>query len=241
MKRKILLSICLLPCLAFSQKLENLKAVAEGDKVIITYDLAEGGLSGDKFDVKLFASHNNFSLPLQIVSGYVGNDLMPGKTKKIVWNGFTELNNYHGDLTFEVRAEVKAAFTLKHNVAKAKRGRSIPLDWRGGSLRDDVKIELLKSGVEVGAIATASNNGSFTWEISSYQKVGSGFQLRFTNGKEVATSEFFRIKRKVPTFLKVIPFLAAGVVVGLGGGGGSKSGSSSSVSNLAGPPDLGLN
>jgi hypothetical protein len=54
-----------------AQRIENVKAAVEKDKVIITYDVT-GVASGQRFKAQLYSSHNNFASPLFRVSGDVG-------------------------------------------------------------------------------------------------------------------------------------------------------------------------
>ncbi|MDZ4715313.1 MAG: Ser-Thr-rich GPI-anchored membrane family protein [Cytophagales bacterium] len=223
------------PFLVFSQKLENLQAVPAGDKILITYDLSATN-PGDKFDVALFGSHNNFSSPIQRVTGDVGKGLGVGKGKQIEWDAKNEIGTYRGNLTFEIHAEVIAAFALRHEVISVKRGKSINLDWQGGSKNQDVKIELVKPGGSSEVVGTSANKGSYQWAVPARQKTGSGYQLRLVNGKETILTTPFTIKHKIPTLVKVIPFAVIGAVIALTGG----SKSSPSNTSLPMPPDLGL-
>lgn len=237
--KKLLLLALLAPLATFSQKLENLKAVPEGAKIIITYDISSD-FPGDKYDIALYASSNNFSSPLQRVTGDVGNGQTGGKARRIEWDAKNELGNYKGELSFEVRAEVIAAFALKHEIISAKRGKSVQLDWRGGTKSQDVKIELLKEGVVQSVVGTVGNKGTHSWAIASSEKTGAGYQLRFVNGKETITTQSFSIKHKIPMLLKVLPFVAVGVIVALAGGSKSSTDTPASTS-LEAPPDMGLN
>ena len=222
---------------AFSQKLENLNAIAQGDRIVITYDI-NGTLAGDKCDVQIYSSHNNFSTSLQRISGDVGNGLSLGTGKKIEWEAKAELGNYKGDLSFEIRADVKAVLAFTDAISNTKRGKSLTLAWRGGAKNQEVKMELLKAGVIQGSVATTNNNGNYQWTVPAKQRTGGGYQIRLVNGTEVITTGSFSIKHKIPTFLKILPLMAAGGVVVLLGG--SKD-SGKKTSNLAEPPDLGLN
>lgn len=236
--KKLLCLAFLAPLAAFSQKLENLKAIPQGEKIVITYDISSD-FPGDKYDITLYASSNNFSSPLQRVTGDVGGGQAEGKGKRIEWDAKNELGNYKGDLSFEVRAEVIAAFALKHEIISAKRGKSVQLDWRGGSKNQDVKIELLKEGAVQGEVGTVSNKGTYNWAIASSEKTGAGYQLRLVNGKEIVTTMRFSIQHKVPTLVKVLPLVVIGAIVAALGGG-SKPGAAKD-SSLPTPPDLGLN
>jgi hypothetical protein len=234
----LLFSFLLLPLISFSQKLGNLKASMEGEKVIISFDLGEG-YRGDKFNISVYSSHNNYSTPLLRIIGDFGTEVPPGTGKRIEWDAKNEIGNYRGELSFEIRAEVVGAFILTDGISSAKRGKSTPIKWRGGSLSQNVKIELLKGGTSVGPVETVSNSGSYLWAVPPKQKTGSGYQLRLINGKNEITSEPFAIKYKVPLLVKVIPVAVLGAVIALSGG--SKSSAPAPAKNLALPPDLGLN
>ena len=238
--KKFLLPALFAPLIGFSQKLENLIAVTQGEKIIITYDISSSH-PGDRYDIALYASSNNFSSPLQQVRGDVGRGQPEGKGKRIEWDAKSELGSYKGELSFEVRAEVIAALELKHEIISAKRGKSVQLDWRGGSKNQDVKIELLKEGAAQGVVGTVENNGTYNWTIASSEKTGSGFQLRFVNGKEIVTTQPFSIKHKIPMLVKVLPLVAVGVIVALSGGSKGTTDTTTKDSNLEAPPDMGLN
>ena len=222
---------------SFSQEIENLKAIAQGDRIVITYDI-NGTLAGDKCDVQIYSSHNNFSTPLQGISGDIGNGLSPGTGKKIEWEAKAELGNYQGELSFEIRAEVKALFAFKNSVTNTKRGKPLTVAWRGGLKSEEVKVTLLKEGVEQSSLATVNNNGDYQWTVPAKQKTGDGYQVRLMNGKETITSDRFAIRHKVPTIVKIMPVVVIGAVVAVVSG---SEGSGTKTSKLAEPPDLGLN
>jgi len=214
MKNIILLSL-LMPLAGVGQKIENLEASTEGNKIIITYDIVEG-VTGDTYDVQLYASHNNYSSPVRLVSGEVGKALNEGRKKKIEWDAKAELGNYSGDLSFELRVMVTAALAIQSRVSSIKRGKDLELTWRGGSVNHEVKIELLQSGATVGTLEIVPNSGSWQWPVPTNQPVGNDFQLRLVNGKESVVTEPFSIRHKIPTALKAAP-LALLVVFALPG------------------------
>ena len=237
--KKLLLLLPFLPILAFSQKIENLKATVEGEKIVITYDLT-GGVPGDSYNISIFSSSNNFSAPLSLVSGDVGKGVKEGVGKRIEWESKAELRNFKGDLSFEIQAEIVAAFTLLTRTASFRRGKTQPVQWRGGDPKQDVKIELLKAGVVEGIVGTVANRGNLDWNISSKQKTGSDYQLRLTNGSETIQSETLSIKHKVSTLIKVLPVMAVVAAAVALGGGASKSagGTTPPAQNLATPPNI---
>jgi hypothetical protein len=236
--KKFLLFALLSPLLGNAQKIENLRAVVQASEIVITYTISPTNTL-DKFDISIYSSHNNYSTPLQQVSGDIGRGIGAGENKRIIWYARNELGDFKGDISFEVRAEVIATFVQTNQFNSVKRGKSIPITWRGGNNSQDVKVELLKGGVIESVIATTSNNGSYSWSIPSKEKVGSDYQIRLTNGKETVVSSSFSIKHKVPTLVKILPVAVIGVVVVLVTGK-SKSSTEDAKTNLPTPPDLGL-
>ena len=146
--KKFLLIALIVPFLSTAQKIDNLKAVLNGDEIIITYDLTSTN-AVDKFDVSIYSTHNNFSVQLQQLSGDVGRNIGVGTGKKIIWYAKNELGNFKGEISFEIRAEVLAGLIQTNQFASAKRGKSIPITWSGGSASQDVKIELIKAVKEI--------------------------------------------------------------------------------------------
>lgn len=225
------------PFVALTQKFENLRAEPNGDKIIITYDITQG-YSGDKYTISLYSAHDNFSSALARVTGDVGNGVTDGKGRQIVWDAKSELGNYKGQLSFEVRGEIVAPLSFLTITHSARRGKSLPIMWRGGDKKKDVKIEVLQSGAVISAVGSTSNKGSSEWQIPSKQKTGGDYQVRLTNGRETITTDPFSIKHKIPLLMKVIPLVGVAAVFTLTAG--SKSNPTPST-ELATPPDLGLN
>ncbi len=238
--RYLALLLLSIPVLSSAQKLENIKAAIAGDKIIVSYDITST-TAGEQYEVHLYASHNNFSAPLLRVNGDVGNKILPGTTKQIEWDAKTELKNFKGELTFEIWVDVVSTFAFKNTVKDGKKGKTLLVDWKGGAKNRDVKIELLKAGVVQNTLASVSNTGVYVWDIPKKQKSGKDYQLRLVNGKDEVKSETFSIKPKIPLLVKILPLVAAGVVVGVVAGGGGESGNPSGASKLPSPPDLGLN
>ena len=206
------------------QSLRNIKAEARGDKVIITYDL-DASDAGQKFYVRLYSSHNNYTDPLQHVSGDEGEGVLPGKNKRIEWDAKKEVTSFDGNVTFEVRAKAilpDVYFTNPTAGNNFKRGKTYRVQWTGKA-PSTAEIELVRDGQVLQTIGKTGASGDFTWSIPVSQAVGSGFSLQMVdNNRKITTSESFSIKRKIPMFLKFAPAVVAGVVIYLlmGGDGG---------------------
>ena len=89
--------------MAFGQTVKNVQALAEQNKVTITYDLVGSG-NGEKFDIELRSSIDGFNAPLVEVSGDVGPDQVAGIGKTITWLALKEQGKFSGTVSFEVTA-----------------------------------------------------------------------------------------------------------------------------------------
>ena len=91
--------------LVHSQRIELVRANVNGDIVNITYDLVSLN-ENQIFEIRIYGSHNNYTIPLSLVSGEIGRDIRPGLNKSIVWRAADELNSYQGDIIFQIRGTV---------------------------------------------------------------------------------------------------------------------------------------
>jgi hypothetical protein len=210
----------------YAQRIDNVKAATAGDKVVITYDINDAA-EGQKFKVRLYASHDNYSSPLAQVSGDVGqnSELFPGISKRIEWNAKSELKEFDGDITFEVRADVistGARFVGPSLGAKVKRGKNVDIQWKGIGSSQIVKLELLKGGYSISQIGETSNRTNYTWTIPKAAAKGKDYQIKLTTNSTTITSDVFTVKSRTPFIVKVLPiFVAGGVAAAVLTGGGS--------------------
>ena len=89
---------------ANGQSIRNIGAEQRGSTVLISYDL-EGSVSSATYRIELYTSMDNFSNPLKLVSGNVGNGVTAGH-KIIEWKAEEELGIFEKDIMFEVRGYV---------------------------------------------------------------------------------------------------------------------------------------
>jgi hypothetical protein len=91
----------------YAQQITEVSQQVVGDKVIIKYNLLETR-DDQAFDVALYISQDNFSKALRNVSGNgVGDDVLPGSDRTIIWNVLDDVKELVGDFNFEVRALVR--------------------------------------------------------------------------------------------------------------------------------------
>jgi hypothetical protein len=109
MKRLFVLLIGVISATSgFSQTVINVVARAEGEQVLISYDLQ--GNAGESYEVRLSCSRDggkSFTVTPAIVSGAVNRWEAPGTAKAIVWEAKKDLGEFEGDLQFKVTATGK--------------------------------------------------------------------------------------------------------------------------------------
>jgi len=214
---------------AYAQKVRNVVAEFQNQRVQISYDLV-GELSGQIFEVALFGSLDNFSRPLIYVSGDVGNQITPGKSKTIYWDANKELVAFKGNITFEIKAGLvfsPLAVTKPVDNHSAKRGERLEIRWLGRMPGERVHLDLYQNQSKVLSIGSVANRGAYNWTIPLGIKPGSNYQIRVKSSRSPKStqSQQFVIKRKVPLAAKIIPFAAAIPVAAIlllkeGGSGG---------------------
>jgi len=224
--------------LVHSQRVENIRANTNGDIVNITYNLISLN-QNHLFEIRIYGSHNNYTFPLSLVSGEVGNDIKPGQNKSIVWRAADELGTYRGDIIFQIRGSVTGEVVVEpppqveatpvetelaeesipdliinnpRSGSAFKIGKSMPLQWQGGKRDENIKIELFKSNMMLRNVGTSSNNGSFNWTVPRDIK-GSDFKIKLFNINTPESAVFsgdFKIKGKTALIIKLLPLFAAG-------------------------------
>lgn len=195
-----------------AQTFENVRATAQGDRVIITYDLIAPN-PDQTFEVAVYASHNNYQTPIQKVIGDVGPSVKAGSKKTVAWNVADELTSYRGDITFELRGKlVVMRFSFRSPVlgANVRRGKKTEVEWLGGTPMQEVQLSLYQGERFVGEVAKTLNGGKYEWRVPSDIEKGDGYFLRLSAGGEMVESGRFRVKSKVPAFLKLSPLLVVG-------------------------------
>lgn len=232
----LFLPVLLISLTGYAQKIDNITAEFDGERIIITYDLVPGK-ANDKFNVTLKSSYDNYQKPLKFLMGDAGSNVLPGNRNRIIWDVKNELPpDYNGNVTlkFEVEAivplviEERSALSAKPLVQNVfKRGSQMKVDWTGGLRSDSVKIDLFKGSVYVKTITKVGNDKkSYNWNIPKNQKKGDYFiRLSDQNSTDISSTQTFTVKPRTPFIVKVLPVLAvgAGVYFLTSGGDGGKS------------------
>lgn len=200
----------------FGQTFRNIRVLKKEDKVVIVYDLLNEE-SGSKVIVKIFASHDNFGIPLSNVTGDVG-EVLPGPNRRIEWSP-NKVKNAE-TLTFQFKGEIIHGWNFtKPGKGKLRRGKKYELRWTGGQPKDTVTLKFITPSQEVIEITQTMNTGFYTWRIPKKLATGPGYVLRLSKGREVIEEQII-IKRKIPLIIYAIPL--AGAAIFLKGGDSSK-------------------
>src|ERR1043166_9074135 len=94
---------------AMAQTVTIKKVELAGDKVLVYFDLDDSNASHE-FALNMYASRDNFTVPLAKVKGDVGQEIKPGPNKKIEWRIIEEYGGYKGKLALEIRGNVYVPF-----------------------------------------------------------------------------------------------------------------------------------
>lgn len=221
--KKYLLSLIFLsiPFLqGWAQEVQNVQANAEKNSVIIIYDLISD-VQEQKFNIELRSSINNFTTPLQEVTGDVGPDQSPGIGKTITWAALKEQGNFSGSVTFEITAELTfspLSITNPSEGASVKLGKPLDVKWQGGDRGRNLKMAILQGTTTVNEIQNVGSGGSYIWEVPKTLAKGDNYQIKLfdpTKPNDAAMSAQFQLK-KTSILIYVIPgVVAAGVATAL--------------------------
>lgn len=196
-----------------AQRVNNVRAQAKGNIVIISYDLL-GTISGQLYTVSVYSSHNGMAAPLTQVKGEIGENIKPGPNKIIEWGSKKELSNFAGDVSLEVRATLTFSpirFTAPQRNSLHKRGKSYKITWLGAIANENLQLELFNDTARVFEINRTNNQGGLEWEIPLNMEPGKSYKYKISsvnNPDNFAFSNTFIIKRKTPTWVKMLPLTA---------------------------------
>jgi hypothetical protein len=209
---QFIVGLLLISFFARGQSFENIRASQEGSRMIVIYDLVSER-SNATYTVALYSSHNNFSQPVQRVSGDVGNGQKPGLNKRVEWDLRTELQEFRGQITIELAGSldlIKLGFRTPFISKHPRQGKTSRIEWVGATQHPTVKIELFHNGQPLSLIGDQKNSGSYDWQIPKDIKKGPGYKIRLTTGDEHIESVEFSIGSRVPVYALIAP--AAAVV-----------------------------
>jgi hypothetical protein len=242
MRLLALFAVCL-PFYSLAQTVQIKNIQLAGSKVIVYYDLEDSSPTNE-YQLGLYASTDNFTVPMSKVKGDVGGEIKPGLNKKIEWDVKEELGDFTGDISLEIRGKVFVVFVKLKDFDAAKtykRGKRYGISWKPGST-NPIHIELYKGSERMTGELNHPNNGAYTLSLPSRIEPGKDYRLKISDSKkpdDVVYTDYFTVKQRVPLVSKIA---AAGIVLGgltylaLSLGGGAEAGDPN-IEDPAGLPD----
>lgn len=196
-----------------AQTVKNVTARAEGNKVYINYDLI-ASTQGQKFNIELRSSIDNFNKVLQEVSGEVGPDQDAGLGKTIIWNAISEQGNFSGSVTFEITGILTFSplkITSPSARSSAKIGKTLDVEWTGGDRGRNLKMAILQGSNTVTEIPNIGSSGNYQWQVPKSVVKGSNYQVKLfdpTKPNDAAMSAEFSLKKT-----SILVYIVPGVIV----------------------------
>lgn len=222
-----------------AQAVENIILDFDGRRISVTYDLNYPE-SSQKFKISLFSSHNNYQKPITLVAGDVGDNIVAGLQKKVIWDLKNELpSTFNDEISIKVKVSaIIANYRIKPLASNAfKRGKKLQMHWEGGWPSDEVKIDLLKNNVFQKTLTQTKNTKRHVWNIPKDFDKGNGYSLRLSNSfnaNQNTSSTSFNIKPRMSMLVKIgVPVIIGVLVSVLAGGDGG--GEPDTNSELPGP------
>jgi hypothetical protein len=198
---------------------QRARVLDDNDLVEIKYTLQ--GKKGEVYQVSVSSSHDNFAKPLISVTGDIGSGIETGGERTILWQPKTELEKFTGKISFEIKAELRAApilITLPNTVnSEFRRGKTLHIAWNGGAKQEVFYVQLLKDGIEKLNIDTVTikniYDNKLAWKIPAKVRKGFDYQIQITSADRnnvFKQSSSFAIKPKIPLAYKCI---AGGIII----------------------------
>jgi len=131
----------------YTQKIENVKATADGDFVHITYQLF-GEFPEQTYNVKVYSSKDEYAKPLQFAEGDANKSNITQGSRKITFDAKKEFQSFEGEVKFRIVATVVSDFHVINPPMGlvTKRGKNIPVAWEGFRPGASVNIDLYVDG-----------------------------------------------------------------------------------------------
>jgi hypothetical protein len=189
------------------------------NKVVLHYDLRDS-VMGRFYTIRLYSSKDNYLNPLEKVAGDVGLEVRPGIDRKIAWDARKELGVlFDGRVSLEIRGRMFIPFinTESINLYKVfKRKRKYNITWSGGTSQNILNFDLYNGDEKILSYPNLANVGTYILEFPTYVRTGKNYRFRISdtkNKEDVVYTQPFRIKRKIPLLVKVVPMVVAGAAL----------------------------
>ena len=231
LKIVIVCVLCGLASVGVAQTITIKNIALEDGNVVVKYDLLDS-IHGRFYTVRLYSSQDDFLNPLKELSGDYGMETSPGSNKQLVWHARNELgSSFDDDVALELRARIYIPFINVddfNDIRTLTRSRKHSITWSGGRPSNILNFNLYRGDEKITTFSNIANVGHHDLELPPHIKPGKGYYFLISdikNKDEVVRTSEFKIKRKVPLLLKIVPVVgiasAATVISPSNSGGGS--------------------
>jgi hypothetical protein len=204
---------------SLAQSLELKALELKEGKMELHYDLLDS-LEDRFYSIRLYSSADEYLNPLTKITGDVGLEVKPGKDKVVTWALRDELSpEFNGKVAVELRAKIFVPFINTESINQYrvyKRKRKYNLTWKGGTPQNILNFDLYHNEQKITSFPNLANVGHHELELPAHVKPGKNYRFRISDAKnkdEVVYTNTFKIKRKVPLAMKLIPGLMGGSAI----------------------------
>lgn len=210
--------LCLSTFLLPAQIFTITKVELAGSDVLLYYNLIDSS-ANRTYTVGLYTSTDNFNSPLTKVSGDVGLEVKPGIGRKILWKASEELTEtFTGDVALEVRGKIYIPFIKLdgfNDYKNFKRNKIFKITWTGGRGNNVLSFDLYRGNKKITTYPNIANVGEYKMKFEGVRP-GKNYILKISDSKnkdDVVVTDSFRIKRKTPLIVKLIPLAVGGYFI----------------------------
>lgn len=214
-KRFMLVTLLCCSLTAYSQRFLIDKIEHAGDNIVLYYQLIDS-ISNRSYTINVYSSLDNYINPLTKVTGDLGLEIKPGGNRKITWLAKEELGpDFTGEVSLEVRGKIYIPFVKLDgfdDYKKFKLKKNYKITWTGGRENQVMNFDLYRGDKKITTFPNIANVGQYNLKFENV-KPGGKYSFRISdirNKDDVVVTEPFKIKRKVPLLVKLLPILAAG-------------------------------
>lgn len=202
----------------FPQQIQNLQARAEGDSILVSYQLADPE-PGRTYQVEMLGILNGDTIALENARGNIGTEIRAGN-HQVVWNPVAQLGRFRGEVAFHVRALPDFYISAPDTGKVFKRGKPITVSWYGAnSNTENIQLDLYQYDQKIDSLTVVNGVTDYTWKIPAGMKAEDGYRIKVSGISNEQIDGFtpsFAIKRKTPFYMIAAPaaLVVGGLIVG---------------------------
>lgn len=207
----LIICFTLLSSRGFAQQISDLTVQTSGDDIVIRFDLKALENPQEQYKIQIFSSFDNYTEPLPLKEGN-DTDVFPKFAMRYVIDGATAFRGYKGDLDFRVVATltfVPLSLITPVESIKTKVGKTIMVQWKGGTENDTYQIDYAKDGGNWTTLDSDIHSRNYTWKIPKRFDKGI-YSIKLTSSQERTKAIYsgnIRIKKKAPFIIKMMPWM----------------------------------